>query len=64
MAKLTLKLINDVANVVNQDPSVRGLLKIALLPNYNVTLAEVIMPAADLSEQSRPPAWKRRAPAT
>ena len=51
MAKLTLKLINDVAKVVNQDPSVRGLLKIALLPNYNVTLAEVIMPAADLSEQ-------------
>jgi starch phosphorylase len=51
MAKLTLKLINDVAKVVNQDPAVRGLLKIALLPNYNVTLAEVIMPAADLSEQ-------------
>ena len=51
MAKLTLKLINDVAKVVNQDPSVRGLLKIALLPNYSVTLAEIIMPAADLSEQ-------------
>jgi glycogen phosphorylase len=50
-AKLILKLINDVAKVVNQDPAVRGLLKVALLPNYNVTLAEIIMPAADLSEQ-------------
>ena len=37
MAKLILKLINDVAKVVNQDPSVRGLLKIVFLPNYNVT---------------------------
>jgi glycogen phosphorylase len=51
MAKLFLKLINDVAKVINQDPAVRGLLKVALLPNYNVTLAEMIMPAADLSEQ-------------
>lgn len=51
MAKLILKLINDVAKVVNQDPAVRGLLKIALIPNYNVTQAELIMPAADLSEQ-------------
>jgi glycogen phosphorylase len=51
IAKLTLKLINDVAKVVNQDPSVRGLLKVVLLPNYNVTLAEIIIPAADLSEQ-------------
>jgi starch phosphorylase len=51
MAKLILKLINDVAKVVNQDPAVRDLLKIALIPNYNVTQAELIMPAADLSEQ-------------
>jgi starch phosphorylase len=51
MAKLIIKLINDVSMVVNQDPSVHGLLKVVMLPNYNVTQAEIIMPAADLSEQ-------------
>ena len=50
-AKLIIKLANDVARAVNNDPTLRGALKVAFLPNYNVSLAEVIVPAADLSEQ-------------
>ncbi len=50
-AKLIIKLINDVARIVNSDPATRGLLKVVFLPNFNVTLAEAIIPAADLSEQ-------------
>ncbi|HZV82567.1 MAG TPA: glycogen/starch/alpha-glucan phosphorylase [Geobacteraceae bacterium] len=51
MAKLVIRLINGVADVVNNDPSLDNRLKIVFLANYNVTLAERIFPAADLSEQ-------------
>ncbi|MDR1512286.1 MAG: glycogen/starch/alpha-glucan phosphorylase [Propionibacteriaceae bacterium] len=51
MAKEIMHLINAVATVVNADARVRGLLTVAFPPNYNVTLAERLIPAADLSEQ-------------
>lgn len=50
-AKLVIKLINSVAQAVNSDPVVARRLSVAFLPDYNVTLAECIVPAADLSEQ-------------
>jgi len=51
MAKLIIALVHDVAAVVNADPRVAGRLKLVFIPNYSVSLAEIIMPAADLSEQ-------------
>ena len=51
MAKLIIKLINSVGEVLNKDPDVRDRLKIVFLPNYNVKQARWIFPAADLSEQ-------------
>jgi starch phosphorylase len=51
MAKSIIKLINNVAEVVNADRSIEGKLKLIFLPDYDVSLAQRIMPAADLSEQ-------------
>jgi starch phosphorylase len=51
MAKAVIELIDTVAEVVNNDKDTNGLLKVVFVENYNVTYAEYIMPAADLSEQ-------------
>jgi glycogen phosphorylase len=51
MAKLIIKLVNSVAEVVNNDPDVRDRLKVVFLKNYNVKFAQHVYPAADLSEQ-------------
>jgi len=51
MAKLIIKLINDVAETINHDPKVTDLLKVVFLPDFNVANSQCVYPAADLSEQ-------------
>jgi starch phosphorylase len=51
LAKLIIKLINNVGRVLDEDPATRGRIKVVFLPNYNVTLAERLIPASDVSEQ-------------
>jgi len=51
MAKLIIKLINSVASVVNSDPVVSKYIKVVFIPNYNVSLAQIIIPSANISEQ-------------
>jgi len=51
MAKRIIRLINDIADIVNHDPAVAGRLKVVFIPNYDVSTAQDIMPAADLSQQ-------------
>ncbi len=51
MAKLIIRLVNDVAEIINNDPSIDGLLKVVFIPNYDVSTAENVIPGSDLSEQ-------------
>ena len=64
MAKLIIKLINSVGETVNNDPDVNRFLKVAYVPDFSVKNAQLIYPAADLSEQISTAGRRRREPAT
>jgi starch phosphorylase len=64
MAKHIIRLIHDVGQVINHDPRIGGRLKVVFVPNYGVSVAEVIMPAPTCPSRSPPPAPRPRAPAT
>jgi starch phosphorylase len=51
LAKLIIKLINNIGRMIDEDPATRGRIKVVFVPNYNVTLAERLIPASDVSEQ-------------
>jgi starch phosphorylase len=51
MAKLIIKFINNISEVINNDPATKGLLRVYFVPNYRVSLAQYLIPATDLSEQ-------------
>ncbi len=64
MAKRIIALANAVGQAINADVNARQHLRVVFVPNYSVSLAELIVPATDVSSKSRLPAPKRRAPAT
>ncbi|KAK4258680.1 hypothetical protein QN277_005103 [Acacia crassicarpa] len=62
-AKRIVRLVNDVGVVVNTDPKVNNYLNVVFVPNYNVSVAEVLIPGSELS-QHKQQAWKQVAQAT